>query len=139
MPKPKGVGMRKAIDTNVLVRLLARDDSDHFNRAAALLNKHLIFIGNTVLLETEWVLRSSFKYDAKLIGRLFEGLLKIPTVEFEDLVVSNRAVSGFIGGMDFADALHLFSAKDCDQLYSFDKDFARRAQSYPQAIEVIAP
>jgi len=42
-----------AIDTNVLVRLLTRDDEPQFQQAATLFAENKIFIPETVILETE--------------------------------------------------------------------------------------
>ncbi len=50
-----------AIDTNVLVRLLTRDDEPQSRQASALFTKNKIFIPETVILETEWVLRFADK------------------------------------------------------------------------------
>ena len=139
MPRRLGVGMRKAIDTNILVRLKLIDNSEQSKRASALLASHALFVSKTVMLETEWVFRSVYKLDQQVIAEYLQTFLEFPVLEFEDYEVVQLAVDAMRDGMDFADALHLFSAKDCDQFYSFDKDFARRAQNYRQAIEVIAP
>ena len=45
-----------AIDTNIIVRLLTRDDESQYKKVLALFKKHDIFIADTVILETEWVL-----------------------------------------------------------------------------------
>ena len=54
------------IDTNVLVRLLMRDDAEQFARAQELIRresdaKRPVLISLLVMLETEWVLRSCYK------------------------------------------------------------------------------
>ena len=51
------------VDTNVLVRFLVRDDEAQFEKAHKLIKREVaagrrVFIGQLVLLETEWVLRS---------------------------------------------------------------------------------
>lgn len=60
--------MSIAVDTNVLVCLLVRDDEAQFNAAKRLVEQAeaaseplLIVLG--ALLETEWVLRSRYKLD----------------------------------------------------------------------------
>lgn len=52
--------MMVAVDTNVLVRLLVNDDARQARRARALFEREEIFISPTVLLESEWVLRSAY-------------------------------------------------------------------------------
>jgi predicted nucleic-acid-binding protein len=77
-----------AIDTNVLVRLLVRDDEAQYaaaqrlvDRAAAADEPVLIVLG--ALLETEWVLRSRYKLDKASIAAAFSALLESADVEFE--------------------------------------------------------
>lgn len=131
--------MRKAIDTNVLVRLKLIDNSEQSRHANALLDNNILFVSKTVILETEWVLRSVYKIEPLVIAGYLQTFLEFPLLEFEDHDVVQLSVDAFRDGMDFADALHLFSAKDCDKFYSFDKNFALAAQTHSNAIEVIAP
>jgi len=46
-----------AVDTNLLVRIVANDDPEQVRRATSLFETERIFVPKTVLLETEWVLR----------------------------------------------------------------------------------
>ena len=50
-----------AFDTNLLVRIAVNDDEKQAEIAEQLLETHQVFIPRTVLLETEWVLRSIYK------------------------------------------------------------------------------
>ena len=57
-----------ALDTNVLVRFLVRDDAAQGEAAANLIRSgvrsgNALFIPVTVALELEWVLRSAFNFD----------------------------------------------------------------------------
>jgi predicted nucleic-acid-binding protein len=131
--------MRKAIDTNVLVRLKLIDHSEQSRRATALLTDHILFVSKTVILETEWVFRSVYKLNSLVVADYLQTFLEFPLLEFEDYEVVQLSVDALRDGMDFADALHLFSAKDCDQFFSFDKNFALAAKTSPRATEVIAP
>ena len=56
-----------AIDTNILVRLVTRDDDAQAKRAAALFEREAIYVGKTVLLETEWVLHFSYELSRPVI------------------------------------------------------------------------
>ena len=75
--------MTVAIDTNVLVRLLVRDNEAQYaaaqrlvDRAAAADEPVLIVLG--VLLETEWVLRSRYKLDKASIAAAYRrGALRL--------------------------------------------------------------
>jgi len=80
--------MSIAIDTNVLVRLLVRDDEEQYNAARRLIDRaeaadESILIMLCALLETEWVLRSRYKLDKASIAGSFTRLLESVGVEFE--------------------------------------------------------
>ena len=57
-----------AVDTNVIVRYLTRDDPEQFARASALIRSEDVFICTTVLLECEWVLRGAYRYSRDRIA-----------------------------------------------------------------------
>ena len=50
-----------AVDTNVVVRLLVRDDAKQAEAAAVLFARGPVGLSATVLLETAWVLRSGYR------------------------------------------------------------------------------
>ena len=56
-----------AFDTNLLVRLAVNDDEYQADIAEQLINNSEVFISRTVLLETEWVLRSVYKKDRSVL------------------------------------------------------------------------
>jgi predicted nucleic-acid-binding protein len=118
---------RRAADTNVLVRILADDGTEQVARARALLREG-IFLGVTVMLETEWVLRSRYKYSRQEINELMSGLLRMPNVEVVKGARLREAILAHRKGLDFADALHLYMAEDCEEFITFDKDFVQVAQ-----------
>ena len=89
--------MTIAIDTNVLVRLLVRDDEAQYaaaqrlvDEAAAAEEPVLIVLG--ALLETEWVLRSRYKLDKASIAGALTALLESGDVEFEHPVTVEEAI-----------------------------------------------
>ncbi len=60
-----------AIDTNVVVRLLAKDHPEQSAKARALLERETVFVALTVILEAERVLRSVYGFEpARLVGRV---------------------------------------------------------------------
>ena len=116
-----------AVDTNVIVRYLTRDDPEQFARASALIRNEDVFVCTTVLLETEWVLRRVYGYRP---AGLLEALLAVaglPRVTLEDPALAAQALEWMSGGMDFADALHLAKASECEAFVSFDRPLARLA------------
>lgn len=60
-----------AVDTNVVVRLLARDDETQYQASRALFETQEIFIPDTVVLELEWVLRYACDFLPAEIGAAF--------------------------------------------------------------------
>jgi predicted nucleic-acid-binding protein len=52
----------KAVDSNVLLRLITADDPPQEAIARALIAEHDIFVSLTSVLETEWVLRSFYRW-----------------------------------------------------------------------------
>jgi predicted nucleic-acid-binding protein len=80
-----------AVDTNVLVRFLTRDDPKQSARAVALFGSEEIWIAKTVLLETEWVLRSLYRFKSDEVANAFHALAGLSNAHVEDAVVVARA------------------------------------------------
>ena len=117
----------RAADTNVLVRFLLRDDEEQYLRVVEMMRSTEITATPTVILETEWVLRSVYRLLPAEVLRALRNLLALPRFHVEAEEAVARALRWFEQGMDFADALHLAAAKDCDGLATFDRDFIRTA------------
>lgn len=117
-----------AIDTNVVVRLLANDHPQQSAKAKLIFEQETVFVTLTVLLETEWVLRSAYGFErARVIGalRAFAGLRNVVVQDAPSLA---KALAWAERGMDFADALHLSQSGDCDAFVSFDARLAKAAK-----------
>ncbi len=117
-----------AIDTNVVVRYLTGDHPDQSPRARALVNGQAVFVAVTVILETEWVLRSAYGYKPAEVARALRAFGGLATVTIEDAVIVADALDRAEQGMDFADALHLGKSAQCDGFVSFDRRFVKLAQ-----------
>ena len=116
-----------AVDTNVLVRFLTGDDPGQAARSLALFRDHEIWVAKTVLLETEWVLRSLYGFGGDRIVAALQGLVGLEKVRVEDARAVQRALSWFADGLDFADALHLASIQQAEAFVTFDAGFRKRA------------
>ena len=127
-----------AVDTNVIVRFLTRDHAAEFARVDALIREQQIYLSTTVVLETEWVLRSSYRYDRPRIVEALRGVAGLPGIILEDASRVEQALDWMEHGLDFADALHLAAAQDCDSFVTFDRRLARTARR-TKAIHVRAP
>jgi predicted nucleic-acid-binding protein len=118
--------MPRAIDTNVLVRILTDDGSDQVDRARALLGEGDLLVTSGVLLETEWVLRGRYNLDRRQIATLLANLLRLRAVTVADELVVRTALQAYGEGMDFADALHLAASADCSAFLTFDRSLQKR-------------
>ncbi len=103
----------RAVDTNVIVRLIVADGAQQAKRARKAFAAGDIFVSLTVLLETEWVLRSGYGFVPPQVVIALRALAGLPGVTVEEPPVLALALQGLSEGMEFADALHLAKAKDC--------------------------
>jgi predicted nucleic acid-binding protein len=117
-----------AIDTNIIVRYLTGDHPQQSPKAKALIDSEDIFVCTTVLLETEWVLRSVYDFTAVGVANALSAFAGLPTVNLDEPALIAKALDWTVRGMDFADALHLAKAEGCDALVSFDRHFKKIAK-----------
>ncbi|MHB1292399.1 MAG: type II toxin-antitoxin system VapC family toxin [Sulfuricella sp.] len=127
-----------AVDTNLVVRLLANDDATQARRAAALFAVEQILISKTVLLESEWVLRFSYELPPAIILQALRNIIGLPNVTVEQPREIAEALDGFERGLDFADALHLASSRRAGRFASFDQKLIKRAEKLTDIELVLA-
>jgi len=127
-----------AVDTNVLVRYLVEDDKVQAARAAKLIQSRPVWVSKTVLLETAWVLGTSYELPAESVVRALRGLLSLPTVSVEDELSVTQALDWAEQGLDVADALHLASAGLSMPFATFDQSLIRRAKRFTTS-EIVLP
>ena len=125
-----------AVDTNILVRLLANDDPVQSARAAQLFASEDVFVAKSVMLETEWVLRFTYALSRATIAAALGKLLSADSVTIEGSTAVRSAVDCYAAGMDFADALHLFSSAGAERFLTFDKKLFRIAARAKTALRV---
>ena len=116
-----------AIDSNIVVRFLTRDDPAQFEQAAALFSETELFIPESVLLETEWVLRFAYGFSSSDVASGLRKLLGLANVHVDDAGKIARVLEWHEQGVDFADALHLAGSDTLLELMTFDSKFVRRA------------
>lgn len=117
-----------ALDTNVLVRFLVRDDQAQFEQAQKLIKREsrdgdAVLISLPVMLETEWVLRSRYGLPRSGILAAFSGLLDSVELYFEDEHAIEEALFTWKNSSaDFADCLigARHRALGCRATASFD-------------------
>ena len=116
-----------AIDTNIIVRCLTNDMPDQAKAARALIDREQVFVPLTVVLETEWVLRKSYRMSAEQTVPAIRRFLGLDNIVPEMPGRVDAALDAVARGFDFADALHLAAAEDGDIFFSFDRDLAKAA------------
>lgn len=126
-----------APDTNLLVRVITRDDPRQAAVALEVLRSDTLWIPKTVLLELEWVLRYSYGFDRSAINHALTLLSSLANAEIEDARQVDRALDWHLKGMDFADALHLASCVDHAVFATFDRKMAVSSRSHPEAPQVL--
>ena len=123
------------LDTNVVLRLLLTDDLGQKLRAAKFIQqaKRLdtgIIITLAVVLEMEWVLRSSAKMNKAEVLTIFNLLLESYDIEIDNEKVLEQALHIYENAAsDFAECLFLaqYQRMGCDTMLTFDAKAARMA------------
>ncbi|MBN2382495.1 type II toxin-antitoxin system VapC family toxin [bacterium] len=123
----------KALDTNVLVRFLVKDDEQQaqivyttFKKAEE--QKEVFFVPAMVVLETIWVLESVYEIARNDILAALENLLLLPIMQFEGQpAVRTFITSARSNKIDLADVLIACFAhhSGCDSVLTFDKKAAK--------------
>ena len=121
----------RAVDTNIVVRYLTGDDPGQSARARAAIEAGQVFVGTTVLLETERVLRSVYGFAGKEVAAALRAFAGLPDVSVERPALLAEALDRAEEGMDFADALHLGAAGRCEAMLTFDRRFIEMARDTP--------
>jgi len=128
-----------SVDTNILVRILTKDDELQLRKALALFESNDIFIAETVLLETEWVLRYAYGFSTLDINQALMRLLGLPQVHVSNPQQIADAFASHKQGLDFADALHLSNSQAQDSFATFDRSFIKKAQQLNLSPKVQSP
>lgn len=124
-----------AIDTNVVVRYLTGDDRAQAVKARGLIEAESVFVATTVLLESEWVLRSVYGFSGKDVAAALKAFSGLPGITVESPSLLREALDRAEAGMDFADALHLGSSGHCDTMLTFDRGFIRTARGSSPTVQ----
>jgi predicted nucleic-acid-binding protein len=125
----------RAIDTNVLVRFLTGDDPDQSRLARAAVEAGDLLVPLSVMLEAEWVLRSVYGHRGPQVAAALRAFAGLPGVAVEAPERLAAALDRAEAGMDFADALHLGGAGDCEALLTFDRRFVKAARA--MGVEIV--
>jgi predicted nucleic-acid-binding protein len=118
----------RAVDTNVLVRLLTRDDEEQTAAAEAFVAPGA-WVSHVVLVETMWVLESVYDVDARGRAKAIEMLLNHRELSIQEPEVVERALAHLRKrpSLGFSDCLVLEAARKAGHgpLGTFDGELAR--------------
>jgi predicted nucleic-acid-binding protein len=120
-----------ALDTNVLVRVITRDDPAEAEAAAEVMRSGELWLPKTVVLELVWVLSYTYGLERTSIVVALSRLMGLEHLRVENAPAVALAVRCYEQGMDFADALHLVSSDGADELVTFDRKLASRSRAIP--------
>ena len=121
-----------ALDTNVLIRYLTRDNPEQAEAARALLQGLTTngpgFICREVVIEVVWVLERSYRFRRERIANVVMELVSTDALVIEDADdIARSAIAYRLGGADFSDFMILAAANrvGAQPFYTFDRRFAR--------------
>ena len=128
-----------AVDTNVLVRYVTGDDPIQGPLAMRVLDDPQgIFVGKTVLLELEWVLRAAYRLPREAIETALLQIAGLSNVTLENPEQIAFALDAHRQGLDFADALHYASCPSSTKFHTFDALFVKRGRTLGLNVHDIA-
>ncbi len=110
----------KSVDTNILVRIIVRDDLKQAEIADGVLQSG-VHVPLTVLLETAWVLSTFYRFDRQRLNAAFVELIDSEAINVEDEPAIRAALNLHRQGADIADVFHLVAAKGTEAFVTFDK------------------
>jgi predicted nucleic-acid-binding protein len=121
-----------AFDTNVVVRLLLRDDAAQAKKAEQAFLRHArgdgVFLPLVVLVETAWVLAYTYELDRKAIHDHLLALIRTRGVVVDEADLVQDALDAYAKGhADFADYVILAATRrtGCRALLTFDRRLGR--------------
>lgn len=129
-----------AIDTNVVIRFVTRDNEDQFEAAQALLHRADCYLPITVVLESVWVLENVYQYPPADVAWGMRQVAGLPNVQVGRVQAVETALTRYEAGFDFADALHLaLVPPEVDRFATFDAAFIQQAADDETPTPVVQP
>jgi predicted nucleic-acid-binding protein len=117
----------RAVDTNLLVRLVVRDDAGQVNAAESFISTGA-WVSHLVLAETVWVLEAVYRRSPAQIADAIERLLSHTVLTLQEANVVERALDHYRArpSLGFSDALVLEIARKAGHLPlgTFDRRLA---------------
>jgi predicted nucleic-acid-binding protein len=118
-----------------VVRLLPQDDEAQNQASNELFRTAEIFIPDTVILETERVLRYAYDFKSAEICSAFKKLFGLKNVHVNNAQLVARVINWHEAGLDFIDAFRLANSRRYSSLKTFDERFIKKAGSFSDCLE----
>jgi len=123
------------IDTNVLLRLLVRDDDAQVRAAERFFATHCSpenpgFVSIVVIVETAWALRRFYLYGRPQIANALRSLLDVAELEIESAEDVRSAIADFeTSTAGFVDCLvaRANASSGCEHTVTFDRKASKLA------------
>jgi len=118
----------RAVDTNVLVRLLTRDDPEQFERAERFIEGG-VFVSHLVIMEAIWVLETGYSVNVSQIAAALDMILNHRDFAVQEPEVVAAALARFTAkpSVGFSDCLILEVARRAGHLPlgTFDRSLGK--------------
>ncbi len=118
------------LDTNILLRLLTKDDAVKAARCERLLREaqskgEKFLLTDLCIAEMVWTLESFYRVSRHDILEMMLSLLNTPCIQVSNLSVMLDAIARFAEkSVDFIDAYHAaIISSSSSAIYSYDRDF----------------
>ena len=115
-----------ALDTNVLVRWIARDDPVQSAHADEILQEPF-FVSPSVLTELGWVLQTRIGMDRAKIAFSVSKLMSLPTANLPFAANLRWAVERYATQGDWGDLIHIATSTEAEAFGSFEKQLVKQA------------
>jgi predicted nucleic-acid-binding protein len=132
--------MRIVADTNILVRIIARDDARQAARAEDILKRaEIVAVPIVALCELNWVLSRLYKKPAAAIAMSIRLLIESANVE-TDRVAAASGLTTLDSGGDFADGAIATEGRRLggETFVSFDKRAVKQLAAQGVATQLLA-
>lgn len=131
--------MKIAVDTNVLVRAVVRDDTQQADAATGIMGRaKTLAIAIPCLCELVWVLHSVYRFRAPEISRAIRTLIAAENVE-TNRPAAEAGLAMLEAGGDFADGAIAYEGRwlGADTFVSFDKEAVEMLKAQGQAARLL--
>ena len=120
----------RAVDTNVIVRVLIDDPDEPAQTRAAremVRQERTVLVPDLVLIEMTWVLRTSYRFSRAMVAKAVKGLIAHGKLVLESEALAAAALNLYESSQaDYADCWILAAMRERGvELVTFDKKLAR--------------